>query len=47
MQTGTTTSNDILTDGNDTTCANVQSFTVSWNALYEFTWLRVVVDKPG
>ncbi|XP_059173386.1 multiple epidermal growth factor-like domains protein 10 [Physella acuta] len=44
VQTGTTTSNTILTDGNDATCASVQTFNVSWDISYEVTWLRVVLN---
>ncbi|XP_059158856.1 uncharacterized protein LOC131942907 [Physella acuta] len=46
VQTGTTVSNNTLTDGDDKTCASVKTFTVSWEIAYYVSWLRVVFDKP-
>ncbi|XP_059173390.1 uncharacterized protein LOC131953958, partial [Physella acuta] len=43
VQPGTTTSNTIVTDGDDMTCARVQTFTVSWDIAYQVKWLRVVL----
>ncbi|XP_059158858.1 uncharacterized protein LOC131942909 [Physella acuta] len=46
VQTGTTVSNNTLTDGDDKTCASVKTFTVSWEIAYYVSWLRIVFDKP-
>ncbi|XP_059173385.1 multiple epidermal growth factor-like domains protein 11 [Physella acuta] len=46
VQLSITTSNNKVTDGDDLTCDNVQTVTVSWDVAYQVMWLRVVMSEP-